>query len=128
MTITKSILIVEDHPDMRELLGKQIEMMGFKVIVSKDGKEGLEKAVAQKPDLIMMDMMMPEMDGWEAVRALRADPRTKAVPILATTALYRSADLKACIEAGCTSYLVKPFTLSDLENKIHHLLGRYPLE
>lgn len=63
MTITKSILVVEDHPDMRELLGKQIEMMGFKIIVSKDGKEGLEKAVAQKPDLIMMDMMNAR-DGW----------------------------------------------------------------
>jgi two-component system cell cycle response regulator DivK len=70
-----------------------------------------------------MDMMMPGMDGWEAVRALRANPNTKNVPILATTALFRPHELKTCLEAGCNGYIVKPFSVLDLQNKISELLA-----
>lgn len=118
----KKILIVEDHADMRELLVWQIELMGFTALPAKNGKEGLEKAIAEKPDLILMDIMMPQMDGWEATRALRAHPITKDVPILAATALFRDADLKACIAAGCTSYIVKPFTFQELQGRVRELL------
>jgi two-component system cell cycle response regulator DivK len=70
-----------------------------------------------------MDMMMPGMDGWDAVRALRANPNTKNVPILATTALFRPHELKTCLEAGCNGYIVKPFSVLDLQNKISELLA-----
>lgn len=118
----KKILIVEDHADMRELLVWQIELMGFVALPAKNGKEGLEKAIAEKPDLILMDIMMPQMDGWEATRALRAHPDTKDVPILAATALFRDVDLKACLEAGCTGYIVKPFTFQELQGRVRALL------
>jgi CheY-like chemotaxis protein len=75
----------------------------------------VEKANAEKPDLILMDMMMPVMDGWEAPRALRASRETKDIPILATTAIFRSADLKSCLDAGCNGYIVKPFNGMDLQ-------------
>ena len=118
----RKVLIVEDHPDMRELLSWQIELMGFMPILAKHGKEGLEKAIAEKPELILMDIMMPGMDGWEAVRAMRAAPETKDIPILAATALFRDSDLKTCMEAGCNSYIVKPFTFLELQSKIRELI------
>ena len=70
----QKVLIIEDHADMRELLSWQIELMGFMPILAKHGKEGIEKAIAEKPELILMDIMMPGMDGWEAARAVRASP------------------------------------------------------
>jgi CheY-like chemotaxis protein len=121
----RKVLIVEDHPDMRELLSWQIELMGFMPILAKHGKEGLEKAISEKPELILMDIMMPGMDGWEAVRALRATPETKDIPILAATALFRDSDLRTCMEAGCNSYIVKPFTFVELQSKIRELLPEF---
>jgi CheY-like chemotaxis protein len=114
----KKVLIVEDHPDMRELLGWQLELMGFKAISARHGKEGLEKAIAEKPELILMDIMLPGMDGWETARTLRTIPETKEIPILAATALFRDSDLKNCMEAGCNSYIVKPFTFQELQEKL----------
>ncbi|MGH7826773.1 MAG: response regulator [Candidatus Binatia bacterium] len=114
----KKVLIVEDHADMRELLEWQVELMGFKPISARHGKEGLEKAIVEKPELILMDIMLPGMDGWEAARALRANPETKDIPILAATALFRDSDLKSCMDAGCTSYIVKPFTFQELQEKL----------
>ncbi|MPZ77632.1 MAG: response regulator [Deltaproteobacteria bacterium] len=118
----KKVLIVEDHADMRELLSWQIELMGYVPISAKHGKEALEKAIAEKPDLILMDIMMPGMDGWEAARTLRANPETKDIPILAATALFRDSDLNTCMEAGCNSYIVKPFTFLELQGKIRELI------
>ena len=118
----RKVLIVEDHADMRELLSWQIELMGFVPILAKHGKEGLEKAIAEKPELILMDIMMPGMDGWEAVRAMRAAPETKDIPILAATALFRDSDLRTCMEVGCNSYIVKPFTFLELQSKIRELI------
>ena len=118
----KKILIVEDHPDMRDLLRRQIERMGFVPIVAKDGKEGLAKAIADKPDLILMDILMSAMDGWEAARTLRANSETKDIPILAATALFSDADLQTCMEAGCNDYIIKPFTFQELQSKIQELI------
>ena len=118
----KKVLIIEDHPDMRELLGWQIELMGYVPISAKHGKEGLEKAIAEKPELILMDIMMPGMDGWEAARTLRANPETKDIPILAATALFRDSDLNSCMEAGCNGYIIKPFTFLELQSKIRELI------
>jgi CheY-like chemotaxis protein len=119
---TKKVLVVEDHADMRELLIWQIELMGFAAVAAKHGKEAVEKAVTEKPHLILMDIMMPSMDGWEAARALRAHAETKEIPILAATALFRDSDLKSCLEAGCNGYIVKPFTFQELQAKVRELL------
>jgi two-component system, cell cycle response regulator DivK len=119
----KKILIVEDHADMRELLTWQIELMGFLPIPAKHGKEGLEKAIVEQPDLILMDIMMPGMDGWEAARALRANPDTQDIPILAATALFRDSDLKSCLDAGCNGYIVKPFTFQELQGKVREFIA-----
>ncbi len=120
----KKILIIEDHADMRELLTWQIELMGFTPIAAKHGKEGIEKAIAEKPDLVLMDIMMPGMDGWEAARELRAHPETKGVPILAATALFRDSDLKTCLDAGCNGYIVKPFTFQELQGKLREFISQ----
>ena len=118
----KKILIVDDHPDMRKVLQIQIELMGFAGLIAKNGKEGVEMAIAEQPDLILMDFMMPEMNGWEATRMLRVTPETQDIPIIAVTALMRPSDLKSCIEAGCNDYIVKPFKAEELRKKIDTLI------
>lgn len=118
----KKILIIEDHGDMRELLTWQIELMGFAPITAKRGHEGIEKALSEKPELIIMDIMMPGMDGWQATREIRTHPEMKDTPILAATAMFRDTDLKNCIDAGCNSYIVKPFTFQELQVKVRELI------
>jgi len=93
-------------------------MLGFAVISANNGKQGVAKAIEENPDLILMDIMMPGMDGLEATRRIRSNPKTRDIPILASTALFRKSDLRSCIEAGCSDYLVKPFTLKQLQGKI----------
>ena len=115
------VLIVENHADMREILVRIFELMGFTAITSRDGREGVQRALAEKPDLIVMDIMMPEMSGWEATRILRGNPETKDVPVLAATVLFRPSDLQRCISAGCDDYIVKPFTVKQLRRKIESL-------
>jgi CheY-like chemotaxis protein len=119
----KKVLIVEDHADMRELLMWQIELMGLLPIAAKHGKEGVEKAICEQPDLILMDIMMPGMDGWAAARELKANPETKNIPILAATALFRDSDLKSCLDAGCNAYIVKPFTFQELQGKVREFIA-----
>ncbi len=114
----KKVLIVEDHVDLLEILTWQMEKMGFSVISARRGKEGIEKAFREKPHLILMDIMMPGMDGREATRRIRSNPETKDIPILAATVLYRESDLRSCLEAGCSDYIVKPFTSQELREKI----------
>jgi CheY-like chemotaxis protein len=116
------VLIVENHADMREILVRIFELMGFTAITSRDGREGVQRALAEKPDLIVMDIMMPEMSGWEATRILRGNPETKEVPVLAATVLFRPSDLQRCISAGCNDYIVKPFTVKQLRRKIESLV------
>jgi two-component system, cell cycle response regulator DivK len=116
------VLIVEDNSDMRDLLRLIVERIYYVPVLACHGKEGLEKAISEKPQLILLDMRMPVMDGWEAARALRANPDTKNIPILATTALFRPHELKTCLEAGCNGYIVKPFSCLDLQTQIRELL------
>ncbi len=115
----KKILVVEDHADMRELLVWQLELMGFLPVTAERAQESVEKAMKEKPDLILMDIMMPGMDGRDAVRLLRSNRETEGIPILAATALFREVDLKSCVEAGCDDYIVKPFTFQELQDKIN---------
>ena len=118
----KKVLIIEDHPDMLELLGRQIELMGFVPIIANLGAEGVAKALSEIPDLIMLDIMMPGMDGREVAKQIRNAPALKDVPIIAATALFRDSDLKQCIEAGCSSYIVKPFTFRQLERTVRQYI------
>lgn len=116
------ILIVEDNSDMRDLVCLILERLFYVPLRASHGREGLEKAITEKPQLILMDMRMPVMDGWEAARALRTHPDTKDIPILATTALFRPHELRTCLEAGCSDYIVKPFSCVDLQTKIGEML------
>jgi len=119
--MVKKVLVIEDHPDMRDLIVWQMERMGFSVISAQHAKEGLDKAVNEKPHLILMDIMMPGMDGRQATRILRSYHETRHIPILAATVLFREADLKSCIEAGCNGYIIKPFTFEELRGKIEEI-------
>ena len=116
------ILLVEDHPGIRYVVRVQLERLGFDVMIAENGKEGVVTAIAAKPDLILMNSHMPEMDGWQAARILRGDPETKNTPILAATAMSRPSDIQKWIDAGCNDYIVKPFTFDELLRKIKALI------
>ena len=118
----KKVLVVEDHPDSLDILTHLLETSGFTVIGARDGLEGVEKALKEKPHIILMDILMPGMDGREATRRIRSNPETHDIPILATTVLYREPELKSCIKAGCSDYIVKPVTFRELQGKIQVLL------
>jgi two-component system, cell cycle response regulator DivK len=122
ITAAMKILVVEDNEAVRDLLALILERLGYVPVLASHGKEGLEKAIAEKPNLIIMDMMMPVMNGWEVARALRANPDTKNIPILAITAVFRPQELKTCLEAGCNGYIIKPFSILNLQRKIRKLL------
>ena len=117
------ILVVEDNEAVRDLLALILERLGYVPVLASHGKEGLKKAIAEKPNLIIIDMMMPVMNGWELARALRANPDTKNIPILAITAVFRPQELKTCLEAGCNAYIIKPFSILNLQRKIRKLLA-----
>jgi CheY-like chemotaxis protein len=119
----KKILIVEDDPDMREVLSTELQLMGFEPITAQNGKEGVEKAFSEKPHLIVLDILMPETDGRQAAQILRANPQTKDIPILAATVLFTDSDVQSCLQAGCSDYVVKPFTYTLLEEKVRALFG-----
>ena len=119
---TKKALVVEDNPDMLEVLSCQLQMLGFSVITANNGREGVEKALKDKPNLILMDIMMPVMDGREATRRIRSNRETENIPILATTAITKRSQLSECIEAGCNDYIVKPFAHKELASHIEKLL------
>ncbi len=118
----KKVLVVEDHPDVLDILTLQMEEMGFAVVSANTGMEAMEKAIEEKPDLILMDIMMPGMDGREATRRIRSNQETKEIPILVITALPKESQLRECIKAGCNDYIRKPFNRKDLREKIQAVL------
>ncbi len=118
----KKVLVVEDHPDILEVFCQLLETWDFAVVSATTGMEGVTKAAEEKPQLILMDIMMPGMDGREATRRIRSNPETKDIPILAITALTKESELRECIEAGCNDYMLKPFNYKDLQEKIQALL------
>ena len=120
----QKVLVVEDHPAMRALLVHQVKMMGFSPVAASDGCDGVEKAIQEAPILILMDIMMPGLDGLEAARILRSNGATKHIPILAATVLFSEYDLESCLEAGCSDYLVKPFTYQQFRAKVAKLVPR----
>ena len=118
------ILLVEDNEMNRDMLSRRLERRGYKVVIALDGESGVEMAQAHVPDLVLMDMSLPVLDGWEATRRLKVDPATKHIPIVALTAHAMSGDREKAIEAGCDDYDTKPIELARLLGKIEALLAR----
>jgi CheY-like chemotaxis protein len=116
------ILIVEDNEENRDSLSRRLERRGFEVLMAVDGKAGVEKAKSEKPDLILMDMNMPEMDGWEATRQIKAEPALAGVKVIALTAHAMGGDRERAIEAGCTDYHAKPIEFPKLLAQIEAIL------
>ena len=120
------ILIVEDNEDNRDSLSRRLQRRGFEVILAGDGKEGITKAQSEKPDLILMDMNMPELDGWEATRRLKAAPETAGTPVIALTAHALSGDRERALEVGCADYHTKPVEFPRLLAQIEGILQGKP--
>jgi CheY-like chemotaxis protein len=106
----KKILIVEDDLDIVDLLQRQVKALGYDSIVAGNGKEAVDMATSQLPHLILMDIMLPVMDGLDATRQIRENPITHSIPIIAVTALSSRRDKEKCLQSGCDDYLSKPFT------------------
>ncbi|HEV8342577.1 MAG TPA: response regulator [Candidatus Binatia bacterium] len=117
------ILLVDDHRENLEFLSQHFESLGWEVILANNGKEALEKVRTSRPNAIVLDMVMPEMDGFEVVRSLRNDPDFRHIPVLAATGLTRPGDRDRCLAAGCNDYMAKPFTSEDLEDHLANLLS-----
>ena len=117
-----SVLIVDDDPDQHTVCGVFLEHAGYHVLHAFDGQEGVEIARAQQPDLVLMDMSLPVMDGWEATRRLKAADLTQYIPVIALTAHAMSSDREKAMEAGCDDYDTKPVDLPRLLGKIEALL------
>jgi two-component system, cell cycle response regulator DivK len=118
------ILLVEDNEMNRDMLSRRLERRGYEVTFAVDGREGVEKALTGKFDLVLMDMSLPEIDGWEATRQIRSAPETKTLPVIALTAHAMAGDRERAIEAGADDYDTKPIELPRLLGKIEALLGR----
>lgn len=108
------ILVIEDNPDMRDFLFRVLGRRGYEVFGAGDGVEGMEIALDERPDLILMDLSLPVLDGFEATRILKAEAVMSSVPILAVTAHARTADRTRALEAGCDGYLSKPYSIHEL--------------
>jgi two-component system, cell cycle response regulator DivK len=117
------ILLVEDNEMNRDMLSRRLERKGHTVTCAVDGQEGVAKAQSEKPELILMDMSLPVIDGWEATRRLKADAQTKPIPIIALTAHAMAEDERRAREAGCDDYDTKPVELPRLLSKIEALLA-----
>lgn len=117
------ILLVEDNEMNRDMLSRRLERRGYEVIVAVDGEEGVARAKAEAPDVVLMDMSLPGIDGWEATRQLKAAEETSAIPVLALTAHAMAGDREKALEVGCDDFDTKPVDLPRLLGKIEALLG-----
>mgnify|MGYP001228055318 CR=1 FL=1 len=117
------ILIVEDNEDNMTLVRDVLASRGYMVIEAVDGQQGLELAMTQRPDLIIMDLSLPLLDGWEVVRQLKADPELRRIPVVALTAHAMVGDREKALDAGCDDYLAKPIRLAMLIAKVKEFVG-----
>jgi two-component system cell cycle response regulator DivK len=118
------ILIVEDNEMNRDMLSRRLERKGFEVVAATDGLEGVQMAMTTAPDLILMDMSLPNIDGWEATRRIKANPSTKSTPVIALTAHAMAGDREKTMAAGCDDYDTKPINLARLLEKIEEQLSK----
>ena len=119
----KKILLVEDNEMNRDMLSRRLKKRGYEVIMAVDGQEGVDMASSESPEIILLDMSLPVMDGWEAARRLKSNPETQTVPIIALTAHAMASDRDRALEAGCDDYDTKPIEFKRLLGKIEALLG-----
>ncbi len=120
----QTILIIEDDPVIRGILNLNLADEGYRVITAANGLEGVKTATESLPGIILMDMRLPGISGWEATRRLKAGPETNAIPIIALTAQSTSEDLNRCFEAGCDAFMTKPVQFAQLFTKIEMLLQK----
>ncbi|MDY7020069.1 MAG: response regulator [Cyanobacteriota bacterium] len=120
------ILLVEDNEMNRDMLKRRLTRKGYDVLIAVDGAEGVELSRSQQPDIILMDMSLPVMDGWQATREIRNFPQTQTVPVIALTAHAMAGDREKCIAAGCDDYDTKPIEFPRLLEKIEALLKKAP--
>ena len=118
----KRILLVEDHPATIDVMRQELKFLGYEVTVAKDGIEAVEMATSELPDLIVMDIRLPKMDGLQVTSQIRKNPKTQAIPILAATVKSLPGDREECLASGCDDYIAKPFTHKELGAAIEKLL------
>ncbi|GAA0568011.1 response regulator [Craurococcus roseus] len=116
------VLLVEDHEELWDFLSRRLKRRGFEVVLAHDGQQGVDMVRAERPDVVLLDMNLPVMDGWTAARTLRADPDTARVPIIALTAHAMAGDKAKALEAGCDDYHPKPVDFSRLLSQIEEAL------
>ena len=117
------VLLIEDNEMNRDMLSRRLIRRGFQVVFAMDGQQGIDLARSERPDIVLMDMSLPVIDGWEATRRLKANDATRSVPVIGLTAHAMSGDREKAIEAGCDDYDTKPVELDRLICKIERLLG-----
>ncbi|MGZ8228335.1 MAG: response regulator [Burkholderiales bacterium] len=118
-----TILLVEDHKEIWDFLSRRLKRRGYEVVVAEDGQAGLDKARAEAPSLVLLDMNLPVMDGWAVAKALKSDEATRHIPIIALTAHAMAGDRDKALEAGCDDYHAKPVDFSQLLKQIDSALG-----
>ena len=126
--IMAKILVVEDNEMNRDMLTRRLQRRGYEVLIALDGAQGLAMAQSESPALILMDISLPVLDGWEATRRLKMAPETKSIPVIALTAHAMSGDRERCIEAGCDDFDTKPVEIARLVGKIETLLNQSKAE
>ena len=117
------LLLVEDNEMNRDMLSRRLVKKGYEIVIAEDGAQGVALARSERPDLILMDMSLPVIHGWDATRELKADPGTKSIPVIALTAHAMSGDREKALEAGCDDFDTKPVDMPRLLEKIGKLLG-----
>ena len=123
MAEAKKIIVAEDNPEMRRIVSIRLEINGYTVIGAEDGEEALEKVKQEDPDLLILDLMIPKIDGFEVCRMLKFDDKHKNMPIIILSALDQQGDREKAIKNGADAYFIKPFDLELLLNKIKNLAG-----
>lgn len=118
------ILLVEDNEDNRDMLSRRLARKGYDVVCASDGRSGVDMALAESPDLILMDMSLPVLDGWQATQQIKARDETRSIPVIALTAHAMASDRDQALGAGCDDYDTKPIELPRLLEKIEALLSR----
>ena len=119
-----TVLVVEDNEASREGLSRHLKRKGYKTLIAVDGREGVYLACAEIPDIILMDLSLPTLDGWEATRKLKSTPETRSIPVIALTAHAMAGDREKALEAGCDDYETKPVEFTRLLAKIQSLLDK----
>ncbi len=120
------ILLVEDNEMNRDMLSRRLMRKKFEVVIAVDGAEGVDMSISEAPDIILMDMSLPVLDGWQATQKIKADPQTKNIPVIAMTAHAMAGDREKCLDAGCDDYDTKPVEFGRLLDKIKNLIGTEP--